>query len=660
MPVFELHKTTRILHLSIVLFGLTAWVENPAAALLTWQNTGTGDWFDGVNWDAAGNIPGAADTARILNGGAAEAGSSIDPGALTVGSTSTPDAASGSLTVTSGDLALDGILQVGNTISALAANTSVTGSVNVAGGISGVTGSLAVGLNQGLISTANGSIKADSYAGTHNFVGIGFDDAGGTGNGSLVVNNDLSLGPKATFFLVGFTFADGLAAHGELRAAGGDVLTGSPSIGTHNGSTAAAGTVSGVVDLGTGSLSSDQTGALIVGKISADRSGTAVGELRTAGLSGFGVQSIGIADANSNGSAIGTLVVGAGGIAGESLAIGTTSGAADAAGSVEVAGGDVVLNSGLYLGNNSGAAGSTADGGLRVTDGDLRIGGPISMGLVSGSDAGKQAVATLDLANGELAARLVGVGQATGAGSTNARMTLENVSGRIQVLQVGFSNDAQGDSNGRVELLGSVLDTEEYVAVGQGFSGNANGAIHLTDSRLNVGVAPGSGTFFGDMYVATGIGGHAELTLERSLIDVADGLFLNPGSQLRIALGGGLRVAEYGAIDAGTAFLGGDLQIAFDFTPILNDMVFDLLISGVPDGISGDFANVSILGLNAAYSAVTGTEITNIGGTNVEVYRLRVSRNGVPAPATALLMLLGLVATLVSPGMQRKGPSNLS
>ncbi|WP_291985164.1 PEP-CTERM sorting domain-containing protein [Candidatus Accumulibacter sp. ACC007] len=595
-----------------------------------------------------------SDAALILNGGTAQAGSSITPSSLTVGTASNTGTASGSLDVTSGDLTLGSILQVGNTTSA-ATGTSATGLVNVAGAISGVTGNLLVGSNQGLGSSANGTITADSYSGTHGFLGIGRDDKGGSGTGSLVVTNQLALAGKVNFFEVGHIFGDGLVADGELRAGSGDVLTGFSTIGTHNGSVATAGNVSGVVKLGTGSLSSDQTGALTVGKLSFGRSGTVVGELNTAGLSGFGSQSIGVADGDTSGTVTGTLVVGAGGIAGGSLAIGTTSGAANATGSAS-SGGGVTLTSSLMVGNNSGGAGSTADGALRITNGDLLIDGSITVGQVSGSDTGKQAIATLALVDGELAAQRVGIGQAAGAGSTNARVTLQGVTGRIQSLQVGESFDAQGNPNGRVELLGSVLNAEEFVALGSGLSGGSgNGAISLKDSRLNVGVGPESGSFYGDMFVGTsGAGSQAGLMLERSLVDVADRLLLGAASQLQIGIEGGLRIAQYGAIDTRTAVLGGDLDLRFDFTPLLDSMVFDLVLSELLDGISGDFANVSILGLDAAYSAVTGVEIVNFGGADVEVYRLRIARNGVPEPATVFLMLITLGAMFASRAIQRE------
>lgn len=649
----RLLKTSRGLRATTVALGLITWAGNPLAAVLTWQNLVTGDWFVGTNWDA-GVAPGAPDTAQILNGGTAQAGSGINLSNLTVGTTGNNNTASGRLDVSSGILNLNGFLQIGNT-TVTATTTSATGSLNAAGAISGVTGNLLLGSNQGQGSSANGSITADSYSGTHGLLAIGRDDKGGSGIGSLVVTNQLALAGKVNFFEVGHIFGDGLAANGKLVAGSGDVLTGLSVIGTNNGSQTTAGNVSGAVDLGTGRLSSDASNLLSVGKLSINRSGTAIGELKVAQLSGFGPQHIGVADGGTSGAATGTLLVGAGGISGDSMSIGTTSGAANATGSAR-SDGDVTLASGLIVGNNTGGAGSTANGSLRITNGDLQVGAAITLGQVSGSDTGKQAIGRLDLQNGELGARRVVVGQAGGAGSTDAQMTLQDVMGRIQSLQIGESFDAQGNANGRVELLRSVLNVEEFVGVGSGlFGGSGNGSLSLKDSRLNVGVGPVSGTFYGDFFVGTtGTGSQAKLTLERSLVDVAERLLLGSASELEIGIGGGLRVGEYGAIDTLMATLGGSLSLQFGFTPFLDNMVFDLIVSELLDGISGSFANVSIIGLDPAYSATTGIEIVNFGRTDVEVYRLRITRNAVPEPATGLLMLVALGAVVMSRATQRK------
>ena len=66
--------------------------------------------------------------------------------------------------------------------------------------------------------------------------------------------------------------------------------------------------------------------------------------------------------------------------------------------------------------------------------------------------------------------------------------------------------------------------------------------------------------------------------------------------------------------------------------------VFDILRSGSVNGITGDFEAFSFLNLAPNYSATAGIELD--GG--IEIYRVRLTRNDVPEPASLLLLLPGL------------------
>jgi hypothetical protein len=324
---------------------------------------------------------------------------------------------------------------------------------------------------------------------------------------------------------------------------------------------------------------------------------------------------------------------------------------------VVVQGGDVLLSSSLRLGSNSGVGGTTAVGNFSIVNGNLTVGSSLTVGQVSGAEIGKSAVATLNAKNGNLSARRVGVGQASGGGTTSALAKLDNVNGRIQSLQVGESFSPNNFPSGRVELVNSVLDVEEYVAVGLGFGGGTgNGEIELTDSRLNVGVGPDSGAFFGDMFLgSTNPSDTASVMLRRSIIDVADRLVFGAGSELGIRIEGENRVTEYGAIDAQSIRLGGLLDLAFDFLPTVGNAIFDLLVSGSADGISGDFAQVNVVGLDPLFNASSGVELVSFGGEVVEVYRLRIARNAVPEPPTLLLFLMAGVLLILYSGRARPG-----
>ena len=306
-----------------------------SAATLTWQTTpGPADWFDGANWDAGGAFPTAGDIAQIQNGGAVSAASDITTGSLLVGTTATATPAAGELVVSTGSLLMNGVLSVGNTTHPNAIGTSAIGNVNVDGAIDGVNGVFFLGSNQGAGSTAEGTIVADSLTGSTPFFAVGRDDAGGSGTGALLLDGALDLSGTMSFFEVGYTFAAGEQAQGQLSASSGDVMTGFALIGAHQGSETEAGDVSGVADLGSGSLTSATNQGLVVGQLLNGRSGTAAGELSVAGLSGFSSQVVGDAGADTSGSATGTLVVGNGGINGGSLSVGSGFGAADTTGTV--------------------------------------------------------------------------------------------------------------------------------------------------------------------------------------------------------------------------------------------------------------------------------------------------------------------------------------
>jgi hypothetical protein len=107
-----------------------------------------------------------------------------------------------------------------------------------------------------------------------------------------------------------------------------------------------------------------------------------------------------------------------------------------------------------------------------------------------------------------------------------------------------------------------------------------------------------------------------------------------------LGIDGFLRGLDYGAIDTGLALLDGILEIDFSFSPVAG--VFDLIVSGASNGITGDFDMVSILGLDPGTLVSHGIVVD--GG--VERYRLQIGDGtpvGVPAPGGLALIAPGLV-----------------
>jgi len=122
---------------------------------------------------------------------------------------------------------------------------------------------------------------------------------------------------------------------------------------------------------------------------------------------------------------------------------------------------------------------------------------------------------------------------------------------------------------------------------------------------------------------------------------VGDFLSLGTGALLEIGIEGTARGLQYGALDVYGGVLGGRLQVDFGFTPSFDEGIFDLIVSGTTDGLSGAFSTIDIVGLDPAFRAWTEFAVDSVGGTDVEIFRLHVARAEVPVPEppTALVLI---------------------
>lgn len=112
---------------------------------------------------------------------------------------------------------------------------------------------------------------------------------------------------------------------------------------------------------------------------------------------------------------------------------------------------------------------------------------------------------------------------------------------------------------------------------------------------------------------------------------------------LSIVLNGTDRNTEYGAVNAGAANLwGGDLEVAIGFALTEQNYIFKLILSSAIDGIPGDFANVSVIGLDPSYSYTAGAVLEDLGGRPTEIYRLTLNQRAAAAPEPHALVLLTL------------------
>jgi hypothetical protein len=195
---------------------------------------------------------------------------------------------------------------------------------------------------------------------------------------------------------------------------------------------------------------------------------------------------------------------------------------------------------------------------------------------------------------------------------------------RVGNLSVG--NTSTGSAQGTLQLQSANLEANNV------FAGSGAGGVGFVSLR------DATATIANDFTLTNG-----DLSLDDSLLTVANAFTLGAGATLSIDIDGLLRGSEYGAIDAGLASLAGILSIDLTDLAFAGDtFVFDLLRTGGVDGISGDFGSLLLTGLQGGFAAVAGVELDG-----VEIYRLRLTRQTVPEPATWTLLLSCLVAALM-------------
>ena len=341
------------------------------------------------------------------------------------------------------------------------------------------------------------------------------------------------------------------------------------------------------------------------------------------------------------------------------LRVGRTEGGGDADGTLTVSG-DVADFTSLQVGvtglNSTGnaAGGMNVGGALSRTPG----GGFMSIGTVAGAGLSSGA---LTVGNGITGFTSIGIGGGSAdinaTGSTTG--TLDVLAGGVHSgtlfgvsFEVGNTN-GDGTTVGTANVTGGITGfgaIEVGNVRGVGSAGNATGQLSIsggpvTASNMRVGVSEGG------IGIATGI-----VSLDPTLVTLDTGLVLGDGSTLQMAIDGNSRGIDYAAFDAANAAIDGILEVLFSFDPL--SAVYDLIVSDSINGISGDFDSVSVFGLGIGTTYSYGIEVANIGGMDVEIYRLRVGEtNGttVPEPDALLLLIAGLTGVLVLWWKGKKG-----
>ncbi len=381
-------------------------------------------------------------------------------------------------------------------------------------------------------------------------------------------------------------------------------------------------------------------------------SGTATGQLTVTGDVHATRLQVGRAEFFTLGDASGAMTVTGSlfGDGGGGIRVGVKGGSGGVDGTLGV-GGDVLNVFNVEV----GVASSFASGNV---SGDLTVGGlmqgTFSGGLVVGRVVdGDLAVGTAEIGGGiqDHLAVIVGTGGFIGAVGSLGDGTLTVSSGGItnntngQFIGIGVTN-SDGSAKGVADITGGIDHFNEIdvgVVGGAGSQGNATGRLAVTGGPVNaanirVGFSEGIGT------------ASATVILDELLATIDDTLALGDGSTLQLNMDGTIRGVNFAAIDANTALLDGVLKILFTFE-LTALTTFDLIISGSPNGIGGDFASFNVMGLDNGIVTSKGVVLDNFGDGPVEVYRMIVD---VPEPGTTWLLGAGLLGMILVMRIRRR------
>lgn len=522
----------------------------PAAGADEWVNTGTGDWFQGGNWDD-GSVPTADDDATIDNGGLAIVRSA--------------GARSNEMTVGSGDSGSLGVTS-GGTLGSSSGWVLGGGEVSVSG--EGSTWSTTNGLHVG--RTGRGVIRIVAGGAVDNSSNIALLGETGTGHvtvggaGSTFENLWLSVGGRLggtgeLFISVGATVRNGLSwiggiSSGALSMSGGSgmvVVNGQGAI-WHN-STLEVGSS------GTGTLTVENSGEVSSSRGFIGQEEDSTGTVTVNGLS-------------SDWTMSGILIVGNGGD-----------------GTLTIRNGGTVSNGVAPVGASDGVA---VVGRFHQVTGEVTVDGANSTWTINGGDLevghADSGTGTLTIGNGGVVNVNAGTGMLTLAAGSLGHGTL-NIDGGA----AGIVNAATVDGGpGTATLNFNHADTD-YVFTDDGTAGGT--AIAITGSTaVNQGgtgttALTGSNTYTGDTSISDGT-----LLVNGSIADStttvnAGGTLGGTGSTGAVIVADDGTVApgaSAGTLATGALSLAGNSVLAFELdTPGgVNDLIAvngDLVLDGV-------------------------------------------------------------------------------
>ncbi|PQA89044.1 hypothetical protein CW354_03595 [Marinicaulis flavus] len=593
--------------------------------------------------DATGSSTGVL---TVLGGGVHSGG---DGFGFDVGSLNANGSVLGFADIT-GDVDGYSIVEIGNARGSATETGSASGDVSITGNLTGLDmGALRIGRTESL-GDADGllSVSGDVSGFTSLQIGVTGLDSNGNAAGVMDVGGSLSRSTTGGFLSVG-TMAGNGVANASLTVGNG--LNGFSSIGVGSGTADpdAMGSSTGVLTVLGGGVHSGGDGfGFDVGSLNANGSVTGVASI-TGDVDGYGIVEVGNArgSATQTGSAQGDVSI-TGNLTGldtGALRIGRTESLGDADGTLSVSG-DVSGFTSMQIGVTGLDSNGNASGVMDVVGSLSRstTGGFLSVGTAAGNGV---SVGSLTVGDGIFSFNTIGVGSGTAdpdaTGSGGGVLTV--LGGGVHSNGNGFSFDV-GSTNAAPTTIGVASITGGITGYDLIEVGNVRGATSTGDATgyLTVSDGPVMASAMRVGVSESGIGvGTGTVNLDHTLVSLDDALTLGAGATLSFDVDGTNRGVDYAAIDAAAAMLDGDLEVDFSFDPAPS--VYDLIVSDSVGGILGDFDNVYIFGLAASVMYSYGVEVANIGGFDVDVFRLRIfgmDGGEVPLPGAALFFLSGL------------------
>lgn len=555
-------------------------------------------------------------------------------GSLFVGTATGGGAASGSLELGSGDVNVEGNVQVG--FSNMDFGASANGTALLGGTLAaqGTNRQLLVGVASGggIFSaeetSASGLLKAEGVAGFRNVslgmaVGYAADETSAAATVNVGVGGIQNTNDPGGSLRIGFSEA--ISVNGSFA--------GPATVSSQVGS---AGDISGysIVDVGR----VESTG-IAAGKLALTDGTLATSFMRIGTVEG----GAGVAAANGVTNAKGSVSVMDGAIAiapsGNSpglVQIGAmtnldTTIVNSAEGKLELTRSSLTGGS-VFIGSGGG------QGSVIATDNSTIDVNNLSVGSQGGSGSLSLADGTLKVSefedSGFFGTMSVAAG---GVGEVDVTRSVVTIAGNLAIATLPSFDPNEG----RMALTDSTMDVGGSVGVGN-FGEDSRAELVLVNSEVTVGgdlrlgASANNGTLFGD----------ALLSVDASLVDITGDFIVDIGARSYFGIAGlNCGLGGYGAINTAFASLTGLITIDFAKlgpAPGFGSAVFDLIFSS--RSIANDFEFVELLNLPGGYVASYGIQVADAGG-DAEVWRVSLIQEvaDVPEPGTLGLLLSALI-----------------